>query len=355
MAVRPNCTRDSVTRSICDGSCQCGARPAICAITSIAGRCARRTGRRAARASHLDRDQQQEHTASPEREVAGCPRARPARREACRPHGRSTARWSGYRAPRPRRRADTCGETKPSIVIRLSVARCRAAGDRGDSRRQSKGDAIRTGTAEAAGSCPAWKGCLRAGNGSCQDVAPGCRPRDLAPLWLAHAFVRTGATTGTCVALDAANGGTIDGSGFSASEHRTPMAGKLLDGGHRLTIHDISDAAMRPLLERQARRATWAHDLADQCEIVFVSLPTLAAFRSVAFGPDGLDKGSAMKMLVNTCTIGVPFVKEIEQAMAARGVTVVDCPISAGRPARERARCRSWSPATARRSSASCR
>ena len=39
-----------------------------------------------------------------------------------------------------------------------------------------------------------------------------------------------------------------------------------------------------------------------------------------------------MKLLVNTCTVGVPFVKEIEQAMAARGVTVVDCPISGGPP-----------------------
>jgi 3-hydroxyisobutyrate dehydrogenase-like beta-hydroxyacid dehydrogenase len=111
-----------------------------------------------------------------------------------------------------------------------------------------------------------------------------------------------------------------------------PMAGKLLDGGHTLTIHDLREAAMQPLLERQARRATSPTDLADQCEIVFVSLPTLAAFRSVAFGPDGLDKGKAMKLLVNTCTIGVPFVKEIEQAMAALGVTVVDCPISGGPP-----------------------
>jgi 3-hydroxyisobutyrate dehydrogenase-like beta-hydroxyacid dehydrogenase len=34
-----------------------------------------------------------------------------------------------------------------------------------------------------------------------------------------------------------------------------PMAAKLLDAGHRLTIFDISDDAMRPLLERQARRA----------------------------------------------------------------------------------------------------
>ena len=115
-----------------------------------------------------------------------------------------------------------------------------------------------------------------------------------------------------------------------------PMAHKLLDAAHTLTIHDINEAAMRPLLERQARRADSPRELADRCEIVFVSLPTLAAFREVAFGAEGLDKGSAMKLLVNTCTIGVPFVKEIEAAMAARGVTVVDCPISGG-PAGARA------------------
>jgi 2-hydroxy-3-oxopropionate reductase len=111
-----------------------------------------------------------------------------------------------------------------------------------------------------------------------------------------------------------------------------PMAEKLLDAGHGLTVYDISEAALRPLLERQARRAGSPKDLAERCEIVFVSLPTLAAFREVAFGANGLDKGAAMKLLVNTCTVGVPFVREIERAMAARGVTVVDCPISGGPP-----------------------
>jgi 3-hydroxyisobutyrate dehydrogenase-like beta-hydroxyacid dehydrogenase len=111
-----------------------------------------------------------------------------------------------------------------------------------------------------------------------------------------------------------------------------PMAGKLLDGGHSLTIYDINETAMRPLLDRQVRRAVSPQDLADRCEIIFVSLPTLAAFRSVVFGPNGLTQGKAMKLLVNTCTVGVPFVKEIEQAMAAAGVTLVDCPISGGPP-----------------------
>ena len=111
-----------------------------------------------------------------------------------------------------------------------------------------------------------------------------------------------------------------------------PMAHRLLDAGHNLTVYDIREAAMQPLLERQALRATSPKDLADRCEIVFVSLPTLAAFKAVAFGPDGLTAGRAMKLLVNTCTIGVPFVREIEAAMAAQGVTVVDCPISGGPP-----------------------
>jgi 3-hydroxyisobutyrate dehydrogenase-like beta-hydroxyacid dehydrogenase len=111
-----------------------------------------------------------------------------------------------------------------------------------------------------------------------------------------------------------------------------PMAGKLLDGGHGLTVYDIRESAMQPLLDRQARRAGSPRELADQCEIVFVSLPTLAAFRAVVFGDDGLAKGKVMKLLVNTCTVGVPFVKEIEQSMAAQGVTLVDCPISGGPP-----------------------
>ena len=111
-----------------------------------------------------------------------------------------------------------------------------------------------------------------------------------------------------------------------------PMAHKLLDAGHSLTIYDISESAMQPLLQRQARRGSSPRDLADRCEIVFVSLPTLAAFREVAFGADGLIHGKAMRLLVNTCMVGVPFVREVEQAMAAREVTVVDCPISGGPP-----------------------
>lgn len=115
-----------------------------------------------------------------------------------------------------------------------------------------------------------------------------------------------------------------------------PMAGKFLDGGHELMVFDIRADAMRPLLERQARRASSPKDLADQCETVFVSLPTLKALRDVVLAPGGVLEGSAIRTLVNTCTVGVPLVEEMERACAAKGITLVDCPISGG-PAGARA------------------
>lgn len=109
-----------------------------------------------------------------------------------------------------------------------------------------------------------------------------------------------------------------------------PMAGKLLDGGHELWVHDVREEAMLPLLERQARRATSAKELADTCDTVIVSLPTLEIFRSALSGPDGLLAGKALKTLVNTCTVGVTFIREVETECAAAGVTVIDVPISGG-------------------------
>jgi 2-hydroxy-3-oxopropionate reductase len=109
-----------------------------------------------------------------------------------------------------------------------------------------------------------------------------------------------------------------------------PMAGRLLDGGHGLTVHDLNEANIAPLLARQARRAETPRAIADAAEVVVVSLPTLAAFRHVVFGEEGLLRGRAMRILVNTCTVGVPFVTEIAASLGKIGCTVVDCPISGG-------------------------
>ena len=115
-----------------------------------------------------------------------------------------------------------------------------------------------------------------------------------------------------------------------------PMATKLMDGGHALAVHDISEASLKPFLDRQARRVDGPRHMGDTCTVAFVSLPTLQALRDVCLGTGGADNGlihgKALKILVNTCTVGVPLVEEIAKAAAARGITLVDCPISGGPP-----------------------
>ena len=87
---------------------------------------------------------------------------------------------------------------------------------------------------------------------------------------------------------------------------------------------------MLPLLERQARRTASAKELADACDTVIVSLPTLEIFRLALSGPDGLLAGKALKTLVNTCTVGRTFHPRDRGGMRAAGVTVIDVPISGG-------------------------
>lgn len=108
-----------------------------------------------------------------------------------------------------------------------------------------------------------------------------------------------------------------------------PMAGKLIDGGHEVWVFDVREEAMRPLLQRQARRAESPGALADACETVVVSLPTLAVFRDVVFG-SGMLSGKAIKTLVNTCTVGGSFTQEIEAACVSKGIVLIDAPISGG-------------------------
>jgi 2-hydroxy-3-oxopropionate reductase len=111
-----------------------------------------------------------------------------------------------------------------------------------------------------------------------------------------------------------------------------PMAEKLIDAGEALIVHDARPAALQPLLERQARAAGSPREVADRCATVIVSLPTLDSLKDVVLGKDGVVEGKAVKTIINTCTVGVPLVEELNAALTARGIGLVDCPISGGPP-----------------------
>ena len=109
-----------------------------------------------------------------------------------------------------------------------------------------------------------------------------------------------------------------------------PMAGRLLEAGHTLTLFDAREAALRPLLQRGARQAASAGALAAEVETVLVSLPTPDVVRQVALGLQGVAAGAKLRNFVDLSTTGPRVAREIAAALAEKGVTAIDSPVSGG-------------------------
>ena len=111
-----------------------------------------------------------------------------------------------------------------------------------------------------------------------------------------------------------------------------PMAHRLIDAGNNISVYDISEKVMEPLIERQASPANSPKDLADKSEIVICSLPSNQVIKEAVLGEDGLIHGKKMRVYVNACTTGSAFAKEISEALAEKGIATLEAPISGGPP-----------------------
>ncbi len=111
-----------------------------------------------------------------------------------------------------------------------------------------------------------------------------------------------------------------------------PMAGRLLDAGYKLVIHDTSKNAIAPLTARGAKIATSAADVASQTEVVLLSLPTPKVVEMVTLGEGGAVHGSKVKTIVDLSTTGPTTAAAIASQVIARKLTWIDSPVSGGVP-----------------------
>lgn len=109
-----------------------------------------------------------------------------------------------------------------------------------------------------------------------------------------------------------------------------PMARRLIEAGHPLTVFDASDGAVEPLVKADARRAKTLRELTEQSEIVFASLPTPDVVREVALGGGGIVESATTKLFVDLSTTGPRVARMVAEGLAAKGITAVDCPVSGG-------------------------
>jgi 3-hydroxyisobutyrate dehydrogenase-like beta-hydroxyacid dehydrogenase len=109
-----------------------------------------------------------------------------------------------------------------------------------------------------------------------------------------------------------------------------PLANRLLDAGHSLTVYDIREKAMAPLIARGAVAASSSHRVADRADIVFFSLPEPEDVRGEAIGENGVISGERAKILIDLSTTGRPTTLIVAEALAQKGIAMVDAPVSGG-------------------------
>src|SRR4029077_13421399 len=109
-----------------------------------------------------------------------------------------------------------------------------------------------------------------------------------------------------------------------------PMAGRLIDAGHKLTIFDANRAAMEPLVARGSVGAASARELAAEIETVIVSLPTPDVVREVTLSENGIASGNRVKTVIDLSTTGPRMTQAIAAGLKAKGIALVDSPVSGG-------------------------
>jgi 3-hydroxyisobutyrate dehydrogenase len=108
-----------------------------------------------------------------------------------------------------------------------------------------------------------------------------------------------------------------------------PMAARLLADDVRLHVHDPNPSAMATLVEHGAVAHASAASVADAAPIVFACLPSQSISRSVAAA---VAEGRAVRAYAEMSTIGRETMAGIAETLGARGIGLVDAPVSGGPP-----------------------
>jgi 3-hydroxyisobutyrate dehydrogenase-like beta-hydroxyacid dehydrogenase len=109
-----------------------------------------------------------------------------------------------------------------------------------------------------------------------------------------------------------------------------PMARRLVEAGHQLTVFDTRKEATDKLTAMGAQVASSPKDIADRVETVMASLPSLQASLEVATGAGGVIEGKRVKRFVDLSTVGSQMAVRIHDLLAKRDIVQVDCPVSGG-------------------------
>lgn len=111
-----------------------------------------------------------------------------------------------------------------------------------------------------------------------------------------------------------------------------PMAMRILDAGHPLTVYNRTPEKTRPFADQGAKVAGSLSELAAACDVILFCVSHGEAVEQVVFGPGGLaESGRSGQVLVDLSTIHPVHTQQMAARLAAeRGMAWVDAPVSGG-------------------------
>ena len=117
-----------------------------------------------------------------------------------------------------------------------------------------------------------------------------------------------------------------------------PMARNLLKGGHHVTVYARRPEQMRPIADLGARAAVSPADVAASSEVTIVVVTDAAAVESVTLGASGIASGAPpAATVIDHSTIDPAGARRIAAALEARGIDMLDAPVSGGAVVAEQA------------------
>ncbi|RDH78420.1 NAD(P)-dependent oxidoreductase [Mycolicibacterium moriokaense] len=115
-----------------------------------------------------------------------------------------------------------------------------------------------------------------------------------------------------------------------------PMARRIVEGGHDLTLWARRPATLEPFADTAAKTAQSPAELAAASELVCLCVVGDDDVREVMAGDDGVLAGLAPGGIVAIhSTVHPDTCRELSESAASQGVSVIDAPVSGGGPAAE--------------------
>jgi 2-hydroxy-3-oxopropionate reductase len=109
------------------------------------------------------------------------------------------------------------------------------------------------------------------------------------------------------------------------------MARNLLKAGHTLVVHSRSQGPVDEIVKAGAKAASSPKDVAAQSDVLITMLPNSPDVEQVALGPGGIIEGARRGLIFADMSTISPIVsKKVGEALAAKGVAMLDAPVSGG-------------------------